>query len=132
MKILQLTAIIFFSIIMVNGNCGKKPQQPPADQPITFTHTAGSNVQNPGSTLNFSVTLTSAMPASGIKVDISTKEEVSGTSVGNNSSISGSSATVNATVLSLPRQVWCIVTVTVSSVGTPSNTATQTFRVVYK
>jgi hypothetical protein len=35
-------------------------------------------------------------------------------------------------ISALPRQLWCIVTVKVTSVSTASNSATQTFRIVYK
>jgi len=37
---------------------------------------------NPGPSLNFNVTLTSIMPAAGIKVEVSTKEEANGNVVG--------------------------------------------------
>ena len=135
MKFLKLNTIILLSVIILIESCSSKspaPPPPPAEQPIAFTHNAGNNVLNPGSALNFVVTLTSSMPAAGIKVEVSTKEEASGNAVGTNSSVNGTSATVNASVSALPRQLWCIVTVKVSSVSTASNNATQTFRIVYK
>jgi ABC-type glycerol-3-phosphate transport system substrate-binding protein len=132
MKTFFVRRIIFFAVVIFYTGCGNKGSSgPPADQQIVFTHNAGNATQNPGATLAFTVTLTSAMPASGIKMDVSTITEVGGTAV-SNSSASGSSASVNMSVTSLPRQVWCVTTVKVSSVGTPSNTATQIFRVVYK
>ena len=119
-------------LVVIYTSCSNKGSSgPPADQPITFTHNAGAATQNPGATMPFAVTLTSAMPASGIKVDVTTETEVGGTAV-SNSTVSGSSATVNLSVTGLPRQVWCVTTVKVSSVGTPSNSATQIFRVVNK
>lgn len=130
---LNIVLVIFFSALI--SSCSSKtpaPPPPPSEQPIAFTHNAGNNVLNPGPSLNFAVTLTSAMPASGIKVELSTKEEASGNNVGTNSSVNSTTSSVNASVSGLPRQLWCIVTIKVSSVSTASNSATQTFRVVYK
>ena len=125
--------IIILSIALLIQSCSSRnPTPPPTEQPIAFTHNAGNNIMNPGPSLNFIVTLTSTMPASGIKVEVSTKEESSGNAVGTNSSANSNSATVNASVSSLPRQVWCVVTIKVSSQGTATNSATQTFRIVYK
>lgn len=130
---LNLILVIFFGALI--SACSSKspaPPPPPSEQPIAFTHNAGNNVLNPGPSLNFAVTLSSAMPSSGIKVEVSTKEEASGNSVGTNSSANSTTSTVNANVSGLPRQLWCIVTIKVSSVSAASNSATQTFRVVYK
>jgi len=135
MKFLNLNTIILLSVIILIESCSSKspaPPPPPTEQPIAFTHNGGSNVLNPGSSLNFAVTLSSAMPAAGIKVEVSTKEEASGNTVGTNSSVNSTSATVNVGVSALPRQLWCIVTVKVTSASTASNNATQTFRIVYK
>ena len=134
MKFLKLNTIILLSVIILIESCGSKSPTPPppAEQPIAFTHNAGNNVLNPGSSLNFAVALTSAMPAAGIKVEVSTKEEASGNTVGTNSSVNSTSATVNVGVSALPQQLWCIVTIKVTSANTASNSATQTFRVVYK
>lgn len=133
MKFLKLNIIILLSVIVLMESCSSKsPAPPPAEQPIAFTHNAGNNVLNPGSSLNFAVTLTSAMPAAGIKVEVSTKEEASGNTVGTNSSVNSTSATVNGGVAALPQQLWCIVTIKVTSASTVSNSATQTFRVIYK
>lgn len=129
---INLILILFFSILV--AACGSKSPAPPppSEQSIAFTHNAGNNVLNPGPSLNFNVTLTSAMPAAGIKVEVSTKEEASGNTVGTNSSVNSTSATVNVGVSGLPRQLWCIVNIKVTSVSTASNSATQTFRIVYK
>lgn len=132
MNFLKLNTILVLSVIILIQSCGSKSPPPPAEQPIAFTHNAGSNVINPGPSLNFNVTLTSTMPGTGIKVEVNTKEEASGNEVGTNSSVNSTSATVSAGVNTLPRQVWCIVTIKVTSANTASNSATQTFRIVYK
>jgi len=135
MKFLKLNTIILLSVIVLIESCSSKspaPPTPPTEQPIAFTHNAGNNVLNPGSSVNFAVTLTSAMPAAGIKVEVSTKEEASGNTVGANSSVNSTSATVNVGISALPQQLWCIVTIKVTSASTASNSATQTFRIVYK
>jgi hypothetical protein len=134
MRTLRLNTIILLSVILLLESCGSKSPTPPppTEQPIAFTHNAGNNVLNPAPSLNFNVTLSSAMPAAGIKVEVSTKEEASGNIVVTNSSVNSTSATVNVGISALPRQLWCIVTVKVTSVSTASNSATQTFRIVYK
>ena len=126
-----IKSFLILSVVVYTSCSNKGSSGPPADQPIVFSHNAGAATQNPGATMPFTVTLTSAMPASGIKVDVTTVTEVGGTAV-SNSTVSGSSASVNMSVTNLPRQVWCVTTVKVSSAGTPSNSATQIFRVVYK
>ncbi len=135
MKFLRLNMFILLSVIVLLESCGSKsppPPPPPTEPPIAFTHNAGNNVLNPGPALNFAVTLTSAMPSAGIKVEVSTKEEASGNAVGTNSVVNSTSATVNVGVSSLPQQLWCIVTIKVTSASTASNSATQTFRIVHK
>ena len=134
MKFLRLNTIILLSVIVLMESCSSKSPAPPppTEQAIVFTHNGGNNVLNPGSALNFAVTLTSAMPAAGIKVEVSTTEEATGNTVGTNSSVNSTSATVNVGVSALPQQLWCIVTIKVTSASTASNSATQTFRVVYK
>ena len=134
LKFVKINTILLLAVILLIQSCGSKnpPPPPPAEQQIAFTHNAGNNVLNPGSSLNFAVTLTSTMPAAGIKVEVSTKEEASGNTVGANSSVNSTSSPVNVGVSGLPQQLWCIVTVKVTSAGTASNSATQTFRVVNK
>jgi len=72
------------------------------------------------------------MPSAGIKVEVSTKQEASGATVGTNSSVNSTTANVNVGVSGLPQQVWCIVTIKVTSLSTATNSATQTFRIIYK
>jgi len=133
MKFLKPGLIVLLTVVIIFQGCSSRPPQPPpAEQPIAFTHNAGNNVLNPGPSLNFTVTLTSTMPSAGIKVEVSTKQEASGATVGTNSSVNSTTANVNVGVSGLPQQVWCIVTIKVTSLSTATNSATQTFRIIYK
>jgi len=129
---LNLNIVLLLTLITTVASSSKNSSTPPSEQSIAFTHNAGNNILNPGASLSFIITLTSTIPSSGIKVEISTREEANGNTVGSNSSVNSTASTVNVGISGLPRQVWCIVTIKVSSVTTPSNNATQTFRILYK
>jgi hypothetical protein len=132
----SIIAIVLIQLIILIG-CSKGDggsTTPPTEPNITFDVDASSANINPGSTFNFNVKLTSAMPSSqGIKIDISASEEVTGNSVSpQNPTTTSTSATTPVSVINLPQQKWVVTTVKVSSVATPTNNATKTFRVVYK
>jgi ABC-type enterochelin transport system substrate-binding protein len=49
-----------------------------------------------------------------------------------NAAITSTTAANNLQLIGLPQQHWCTATIKVSSVATPSNSASQSFKVVYK
>lgn len=81
---------------------------------------------------NFSVTIQSKMPTSGVTIKVDVKREDNLTSVYNvqaNSTFTSSNFTINSLP---PGQIYCLASITVTSVNTPSNIWTGSFRVLWK
>jgi uncharacterized protein YcfL len=113
--------------------CSKKNSKPEPEQNIVFDINTSSAVIHSNSSYSFQVTLKSKMPVSGIKVEVSAVQEVAGTAVSPQpAAITSTTSATTASVQNLPQQKWVVATVRVSSATTATNTATQTFRVIYK
>ena len=127
--------LISIIIITVFITCSKKGGGggTSKEDNIAFTIDASNGSILPGSSFSFNAKLTSAMPAQGIKIEITANDDVSGSNITpQNAAVQSSSITTSVSVINLPQQKWVDVTVRVSSVATPTNYATQTFKVVYK
>jgi hypothetical protein len=113
--------------------CSKKNSKPEPEQNIVFDINTSSAVIHSNSSYSFQVTLKSKMPVSGIKVEVSAVQEVAGTAVSPQpAAITSTTSVTTASVQNLPQQKWVVANVRVSSATTATNTAMQTFRVIYK
>ena len=132
----KLIHFLILIVVIAFISCGKKGGGgvvTPKEDNIAFTVDAANSNISPGSSFSFNVKLTSAMPAQGIKIEITAIDDVSGSSITpQNAAVSSSSTTTSVSIINLPQQKWVDVTVKVSSVATPTNYATQQFKVVYK
>ena len=73
------------------------------------------------------------MPSSsGIKITTTLSDQTNNISITQNPPLTSTAAKNSITLINLPQQHWCSATITVSSVATPSNSASQTFTVVFK
>jgi hypothetical protein len=73
------------------------------------------------------------MPSpSGISVVATVLSQATSASIPQNNAVTSTTAVNNIQLINLPRQQWCTVTIKVSSVATPTNSASRTFDVVYK
>lgn len=125
--------LIYSLLILTLGACSKKASGPEPEENIAFDLNTSSAVIHSSSSYSFQVTLRSKLPAAGIKIEVSAVQEVAGTTVSSQPAVITSTTTVTtAVVQNLPQQKWVVATVRVSSAATATNTATQTFRVVYK
>jgi hypothetical protein len=78
-------------------------------------------------------TLTSIMPSSkGITIETTLVNQTTSANISQSAAVTSTSAVNNLQFINLPQQQWCTATVKVSSVATPSNSAAQSFTVVYK
>lgn len=124
-------SIILFLATIAFVSCTKKGAAP--EENIAFELSSGSAIVNASNSFSFQITLKSKVPDSGVKIEVSAVEELAGTAVTPQPpSLTSTSATISSGVQNLPRQKWVVTSVKVSSVATPSNTATKTFRIVYK
>lgn len=124
--------LICLLIFAVATSCSKKVA-PEIEENISFELNTGAVIVSSGSSQAFKVTMKSKIPKAGIKIDISAAEEATGTPVvPQTSTVSSSTSITDCLVQNLPRQTWVVATVKVTSSSTLTNTASQTFRVVFK
>jgi hypothetical protein len=102
------------------------------EQKIVFTMDAVNNSTATGTNFPVSITLTSAMPPQGIKIEATTVNQSSGIALPQGAPFSTSSAKNTIVISGLPQQQWCNVTIKVTSNNTSTNTDSQSFTVVYK
>ncbi len=102
------------------------------EQNIVFTMDATNNSIATGNSFPVAITLTSAMPSQGIKIEATTVNQVSTSTLPQGAPYSTTSAKNTIVISSLPQQQWCTVTIKVTSNNTSTNTATQSFTVIYK
>jgi hypothetical protein len=102
------------------------------EQKIVFTMDAVNNSTATGTNFPVAITLTSAMPPQGIKIEATTVNQSSGIALPQGAPFSTSSAKNTIVISGLPQQQWCNVTIKVTSNNTSTNTDSQSFTVVYK
>ena len=126
--------LTIFVALISNAACKKsKPSGPAAEANIAFTIDANAANTSLSSSFPVTVTLTSAMPsASGINIAATVIDQTNNATIAQNAGINSTTAINNIQLINLPRQHWCTVTIKVTSVATPTNTATKNFNVVYK
>jgi predicted small lipoprotein YifL len=123
-----------WTILILAAVAGCKPE-PPLSQPEEDLKTSidvPSYATTPAATLSFNVKLESAMPPAGLRIEYSVKSEIDNQSYTQGPGINSMSTVVPITISNLPRQKICICTIIITSNTRPTNTATQSFRVVYK
>ena len=120
---------ILYTILLVGVfSCTKAVPE----QKIVFTIDAVNNSIATGTNFPVLVTLTSTMPSKGIKIETTTVNQVSGSTLPQGAPFSNTSAKNTIVISSLPQQQWCKVTIKVTSNNTSTNTDSQSFTVVYK
>ena len=102
------------------------------EQKIVFTIDAVNNSTATGTNFPVAITLTSAMPSQGIKIEATTVNQSSGMALPQGAPFSTTSAKNTIVISGLPQQQWCNVTIKVTSNNTSTNTDSQSFTVVYK
>jgi hypothetical protein len=120
---------ILYAILMVGlFSCEKAVPE----QKIAFTMDAVNNSIATGTNFPVAITLTSAMPSQGIKIEAIAVNQGSGSTLPQGAAYSTTSAKNTILISGLPQQQWCNVTIKVTSVNTSTNTDSQSFTVVYK
>ena len=120
---------ILYTILLVGLFSCKKVAP---EQKIVFTIDAANNSIATGTNFPVAITLTSAMPSQGIKIEATTVNQTTGTNLPQGAPYSTTSAKNTIVISGLPQQQWCNVTIKVTSNNTSTNTDSQSFTVVYK
>jgi hypothetical protein len=133
----QILFIALFFTMIATISCTKPnptdPTGPAKETPIVFITDANASNTSLANTFPVIVTLTSTMPSSsGINIAATVIDQTNNATIPQNQGINSTTAINNIQLINLPRQHWCTVTVKVTSIATPSNSATKTFNVVYK
>ncbi len=134
---------IFFILPIVIGSiisCSKSsdggsstPTPPAAETPVAFTINASNNSVSLTNGFAVTATLTSIMPSSkGITIETTLVNQTTSSNIAQSAAITSTAAVNNLQLVNLPQQHFCTATIKVSSVATPSNSASQSFTVVYK
>ncbi len=135
-KIIFLLPIVIGSIISCSKSSdggGSTPTPPPSETPIAFTINASNNSVSLTNGYAVTATLSSIMPSSkGITIETTLVNQSTSANIAQSAAITSTSVANNLQLVNLPQQQLCTATIKVSSVATPSNSASQSFTVVYK
>lgn len=130
----KIFSIAVFLLIVFGISCKKsQPSGPAPEASIVFTTDANATNTSVLSSFPVTVTLTSKMPSSsGINIEAKVIDQTNNAPLTQNQGINSTNAFNKIQLINLERQHWCTVTIKVTSVATPTNTASKTFEVVYK
>ena len=135
-KIFFILPIVIVSIISCSKSSdggSSTPPSPAAETPIAFTINASNNSVSLTNGFAVTATLTSIMPSSkGITIETTLVNQSTSSNIAQSAAITSTSAANNLQLVNLPQQHWCTATIKVWSVAIPSNSASQSFTVVYK
>ena len=120
-------------VLMLSCKKSDTPAAPVVEPPIAFSLDAGDNSIALSSTFAVKATLTSALPsAQGVKIEITVLDQTSSSSITQSAAVTSTTLINSLQLSSLPQQHLCNATVKVSSIATPTNTASKSFTVIYK
>lgn len=132
---LRFAALFFISTILLSSGCKKSSGgggggggTTEANLAVTTNPTNGSVQAASVGPFNLSVTITSAMPSGGVKIEVTAKREDTGVQHFTQTIASTSAATSNFTLTNTPQNVSCLVDIKVTSNSKPSNTWTGSYR----
>ena len=138
-KLFFILPIVIGSIISCSkssdggGSTTPAPPPTPAETSVAFTINASNNSVSLTNGFAVTATLTSIMPSSkGITIETTVVDQTNSANIAQSAAITSTAAVNNLQLVNLPQQHWCTATIKVSSVATPSNSASQSFTVVYK
>lgn len=128
--------ILSFVILLALCACSKGfsggTPTPPAEDKLEVKLSAATIETALSNSYTFTVNIQSKLPANGVTIKVDVKREDNAASVYNvqaSSNFSSNSFTINP----LPSgQIYCAATITITSVNTPTNIWTGTFRVLWK
>ena len=127
-KVLYLGYLLLFSVMLMSGNCHKGGGTPEAALNVELNPPANSNqAAAPGPDFPLTVTIKSAMPPSGVKIDVTARQDVAGSTPFFTQSINSTTSVNNFTIVNSPRNVTIRVDVTVTSLSTSTNKFTGSY-----
>jgi len=131
-KNIKMVFKLAFSMLFTLYACGDKEVVTPKEDNLSVKLSAGNIEVSPSNSYSFNVIILSKLPASGVTIKVDVKREDNTAGVYNVQATSNA-ASSNFTISPLPPgQIYCLATITVTSINTPANTWSGTFRVLWK
>jgi hypothetical protein len=130
-KVLYLGHLFLLSVMLIGGNCkkgGGGGGTNEASLVVELNPAAGSNQSPaPGPDFPLTVTIKSTMPPSGVKIDVTAREDVAGSIPFFTQSLNSTATSNNFTITNSPRNVTIRVDVTVTSLTLSTNKFTGSY-----
>ncbi|HYJ37324.1 MAG TPA: hypothetical protein VEV87_01860 [Chitinophagaceae bacterium] len=130
-RVLYMVYVFSIATMILSGSCKKSGGGGGTNEPalsVELNPPAGSNqLPSPGPDFPLIVTIKSTMPAAGVKIDVTAREDVGGSTPFFNQSVNSTTSVNNFNITGSPRNVTIRVTVTVTSLSTSSNTFTGSY-----
>ena len=124
-KALYLSFLFMITFVLMSGSCGKSSGGGGTNEAtlsVELNPAAGSNqAPTPGPDFPLVVTIKSTMPPSGVKIDVSAREDAPGSVPFFTQSINSTTSVNNFTITNSPRGLTIRVDVTVTSLTNSSN-----------
>jgi hypothetical protein len=130
-KIFLFAAIVLAFFLQPISGCKPEPIES-KEENLRISTDASTYKEVPGPDFDLNLTVESAMPAAGVRIVTIVKGETDNSNYPQGASIETIANVTKIHVVNLPRQKFCICTVTVTSKSNNANIATASFRVVYK
>ncbi len=116
------------SLLFAGPACKKEVQE----EAIKFYTDAPADTKSIGSNYIVWITVESAMPLDGVEIEYTLTGESDNSSIPQGPVIWTTSKSTSIILMNLPRQKYCVCNITVRSKSKSSNSATKSFRIVYK
>lgn len=127
----QHFSILFIGFVLLTMGCTKNISN--GSDSVVFTIDAAISNITTASNFPVAIKITSRISTDGLKVELTAEEEVSRLSVLPQAPGFITTTIDNSTsVINLPHQKWIVATVKVTDVNNAVNTASKSFRVIYK
>lgn len=122
--------LIFIFLFSCFFSCKKTKVE--IEETIVFETNAPSVVVNTSNSFDFQVIIKSKLPSKGLTLEVDAIDEALGNTIFQSAPLNMSTAVVKTLVQNLPQQKWVLVNVKIKSVMTPTNNASESFRIIYK
>ncbi|MEI8074255.1 MAG: hypothetical protein WCH78_05870 [Bacteroidota bacterium] len=132
-SIFLIKCFVFILLTLGLSSCTKSDPTP-VEEAITFTINPdpGSTIYAAlGTTQDFSISITSKLPAAGVKIDLSLTKDLDGSTVFSQS-LNSTLQNVTASFQNLASGVVCSGTIKIVSLTTSTNTSSKTFKIAKK
>ena len=124
-NVLYLFYLVLLSAVLASGSCKKSGGGGGGNEPalsVELNPANGSNqLPSPGPDFPLIVTIKSALPGGGVKIDITAKQDVGGSTPFFTQTANSSTSVNNFSITNSPRNVTIRVDVTVTSLSTSTN-----------